>query len=226
MRGQLASPIVKFGRLLHFVANVMDTSKDEERLGLHFLDSGGRQGTPCQGNDAIIVLLPQLETGGRLSCPCILDTERVGRFRIVIVVVIGHIALKSIETDPNSLTGVEIHRLTGRNDGTSCLDGNGTGHRSPLPKVVVGQMVLHQSIGMVHKVGRRKQTDGILGPSTVVRGGLIQRCQIENGKTDHGLNVLRIHGMSALEGSLGSVNLQRYRQAFMVPKLSICICVR
>mmetsp|Transcript_33800 Transcript_33800/g.99597 ORF Transcript_33800/g.99597 Transcript_33800/m.99597 type:complete len:428 (-) Transcript_33800:86-1369(-) len=128
---------------------------------------------------------------------------------VVVVIVIGHVALKSIQSDPNSLTGVEIHRLTGRDDGTSRLDRHRAGHWGPLPKVVVGQMVLDQSVGMIDEVGRRKEADGILGPSAVVLGGLIEGCQIENGQTDHGLDVLCIHGMSTSEGRLGSIDLSK-----------------
>ena len=209
---QLACSVVELGRLLHFVANVVDTGKDEERLGLHLLDGGGRQRTAGQGDDAIIVLLPQFETGGRLSRPCILDAERIGRPGVVVVVVIGHGALKSIQSDPNSLPGVEIHRLTGRDDGTSRLDRHRAGHRGPLPKVVVGQMVLHQSVGMVDEVGRRKEANRVFGPSAVVLGSLVEGCQIENGQTDHGLDVLRVHGMGTSEGRLGTVDLIASKQ--------------
>mmetsp|Transcript_19345 Transcript_19345/g.56509 ORF Transcript_19345/g.56509 Transcript_19345/m.56509 type:complete len:385 (-) Transcript_19345:124-1278(-) len=198
--GELARAVVEFGGRFHLVADMVDPGEEVERFGLDFLDGRAGVGSTGEHDDAVVVLLPQLEAGLRLALPSVLDPEPV--FSLLL----DHHRLESLP-DPNPIARVNVHRLATLDDGASRRRLHGAGHRRPLPKVVVGEVILHHGVGPIDEVGRRDQPDAPLGPLPKVARRLVEAGHVQDCQPDHRLDVVPVHIQSALERRLGPVDL-------------------
>ena len=81
----------------------------------------------------------------------------------------------------------------------------------PLPKVVVGQVILDHGVGVIQQVGHGHHLDCIFHASTIISGGVIETGHVENDSTNHGIHIFWIHVQRTSKGSLGAIDLMKQK---------------